>query len=145
MREQSFSFADQRVLKTLFTPTAPAVSPGFKRESGEYLSTDRPKAPERVMRLLSPFDFEWNKFMAYMGPGAMVSIAYIDPGNIDIDIQAGAQFAYSLVWFLPFSVVIKNQHKMKNFKIEKNKNVLTILKIKKYKINLKNCKDQKCN
>ena len=28
----------------------------------------------------------------------MISIAYLDPGNLETDLQAGAQFDYKLAW-----------------------------------------------
>lgn len=35
-----------------------------------------------------------------MGPGFLVSIAYIDPGNFETDLQAGAQYKYGLLWII---------------------------------------------
>ncbi len=35
-----------------------------------------------------------------------MSIAYIDPGNIESDLQAGAQGGYTLVWVLFWSTVL---------------------------------------
>ncbi|CDP20716.1 unnamed protein product [Coffea canephora] len=35
-----------------------------------------------------------------MGPGFLVSIAYIDPGNFQTDLQAGAQYKYGLLWII---------------------------------------------
>lgn len=35
---------------------------------------------------------------AYLGPGLIVSMAYMDPGNYGTDIQSGAQFNYDLLW-----------------------------------------------
>ncbi|XP_068654684.1 metal transporter Nramp6-like [Aristolochia californica] len=42
----------------------------------------------------------WKNFFAYMGPGFLVSIAYIDPGNFETDLQAGAQYKYELLWII---------------------------------------------
>ncbi|GFZ03996.1 NRAMP metal ion transporter 6 [Actinidia rufa] len=42
----------------------------------------------------------WRNFFAYMGPGFLVSIAYIDPGNFETDLQAGAQYKYGLLWII---------------------------------------------
>ncbi|CAL5361611.1 unnamed protein product [Camellia sinensis] len=36
----------------------------------------------------------WRNLFAYIGPGFLVSIAYIDPGNFETDLQAGAQYKY---------------------------------------------------
>ncbi|KAF9507186.1 hypothetical protein BS47DRAFT_1377964 [Hydnum rufescens UP504] len=37
------------------------------------------------------------KFSFFVGPGAMVSVAYIDPGNYSTGISAGASFRYDLL------------------------------------------------
>lgn len=42
----------------------------------------------------------WRKFAAYVGPGFMVCIAYIDPGNLETDLQSGAQYKYELLWVI---------------------------------------------
>ncbi|KAG6543804.1 hypothetical protein Mapa_014644 [Marchantia paleacea] len=42
----------------------------------------------------------WRKLMAYVGPGFLVSIAYIDPGNFESDLQAGARYQYQLLWVI---------------------------------------------
>jgi NRAMP (natural resistance-associated macrophage protein)-like metal ion transporter len=44
--------------------------------------------------------FSWKKLWAYTGPGWLMSIAYLDPGNLESDLQAGAQAGYSLIWVL---------------------------------------------
>lgn len=36
----------------------------------------------------------------YMGPGWLMSIAYLDPGNLEADLQAGAYAGYELLWVL---------------------------------------------
>lgn len=50
--------------------------------------------------------FNWRTLLAYMGPGFLVSIAYIDPGNLDTDIQAGANFQFSLIWVLVLATIL---------------------------------------
>ncbi|XP_052183979.1 metal transporter Nramp6-like [Diospyros lotus] len=42
----------------------------------------------------------WRNLFAYMGPGFLVSIAYIDPGNFETDLQSGAQYKYGLLWII---------------------------------------------
>lgn len=39
----------------------------------------------------------WRKLMAFMGPGLMVAVGYMDPGNWATDIAGGAQFGYTLL------------------------------------------------
>ncbi|CAN6247784.1 unnamed protein product [Urochloa humidicola] len=40
----------------------------------------------------------WRKFLAHVGPGALVAIGFLDPSNIETDLQAGAEFKYELLW-----------------------------------------------
>ncbi|KAJ7568477.1 hypothetical protein O6H91_01G034000 [Diphasiastrum complanatum] len=42
----------------------------------------------------------WKKLLAYAGPGFLVCIAYIDPGNFESDLQSGAQYKYELLWVI---------------------------------------------
>ncbi|KAF2321492.1 hypothetical protein GH714_000111 [Hevea brasiliensis] len=42
----------------------------------------------------------WKNLFAYMGPGFLVSIAYIDPGNFETDLQSGAEYKYELLWII---------------------------------------------
>lgn len=51
-------------------------------------------------RAASPTTFSWNRLLVFMGPGFLVSTSFVDPGNFDTDIQAGAQFRYELVYVL---------------------------------------------
>ncbi|MGQ9872924.1 Nramp family divalent metal transporter [Leptodesmis sp.] len=39
----------------------------------------------------------WCKLMAYAGPGYLVSVGYMDPGNWATDIAGGSQFGYTLL------------------------------------------------
>ncbi len=39
----------------------------------------------------------WRKLLAYSGPGYLVSIGYMDPGNWATDLAGGAQFGYALL------------------------------------------------
>jgi len=40
----------------------------------------------------------WRRYLAFVGPAVVVSIAYIDPGNFATNIQAGAKYGYGLLW-----------------------------------------------
>ncbi|RUS18531.1 metal Ion transporter family [Endogone sp. FLAS-F59071] len=54
--------------------------------------------------------YSWAKLWKYTGPGWLIfspftfptlrSIAYLDPGNLESDLQAGAVAGYSLLWLL---------------------------------------------
>lgn len=39
----------------------------------------------------------WRKLVAFLGPGLMISVGYMDPGNWATDIAGGAQFGYTLL------------------------------------------------
>ncbi len=39
----------------------------------------------------------WQKLMAFSGPGLMVAVGYMDPGNWATDLAGGAQFGYALL------------------------------------------------
>ncbi|WP_230654055.1 Nramp family divalent metal transporter [Chryseobacterium sp. LC2016-27] len=39
----------------------------------------------------------WRKYLAFAGPGLMVAVGYMDPGNWATDIAGGAQFGYTLL------------------------------------------------
>jgi hypothetical protein len=44
--------------------------------------------------------FSFLKLWKYTGPGWLMSIAYLDPGNIAGDLQAGTYGGYGLIWSL---------------------------------------------
>ncbi|KAJ6685369.1 SOLUTE CARRIER PROTEIN FAMILY 11 MEMBER [Salix purpurea] len=54
----------------------------------------------------------WRKFLSYVGPGFLVSLAYLDPGNLETDLQAGANHGYELLWVilvgLIFALIIQS-------------------------------------
>lgn len=53
-----------------------------------------------IDQIIVPQEKSWKNLFAYMGPGFLVSIAYIDPGNFETDLQSGAQFKYELLWII---------------------------------------------
>ncbi|PAA71775.1 hypothetical protein BOX15_Mlig002722g3, partial [Macrostomum lignano] len=44
--------------------------------------------------------FSLRKLWAYTGPGFLMSIAYLDPGNIESDLQTGTLARFDLLWLL---------------------------------------------
>jgi hypothetical protein len=46
------------------------------------------------------------KFCKFMGPGALISVAYIDPDNYQTAISAGAEFGYKLLFIVLVSNLI---------------------------------------
>lgn len=52
------------------------------------------------------YKFSFKKLWAFTGPGFLMSIAYLDPGNIESDLQQGAVAQYKLIWILFLSTVM---------------------------------------
>ncbi|GAA0171662.1 secondary carrier transporter [Lithospermum erythrorhizon] len=50
--------------------------------------------------------FKWKKLWLFSGPGFLMSIAFLDPGNLEGDLQAGAIAGYSLLWLLLWATVM---------------------------------------
>nr|WNH25165.1 natural resistance-associated macrophage protein 7 [Fagopyrum tataricum] len=54
----------------------------------------------------------WRNFLAFVGPGFLVSLAYLDPANMEADMNAGAVYKYELLWVtlvgLIFALVIQS-------------------------------------
>lgn len=46
------------------------------------------------------------KFAKFTGPGAIISVAYIDPDNYQSDLTAGALFEYKLLCAVVFSNLV---------------------------------------
>ena len=44
--------------------------------------------------------FNLRTLWRFMGPGFLMCIAYVDPGNFESDLQAGVLFGYKLLWVL---------------------------------------------
>ncbi len=42
----------------------------------------------------------WRKFLAFAGPGFMVSVGYMDPGNWATDLAGGSRYGYALLWVI---------------------------------------------
>jgi manganese transport protein len=45
-------------------------------------------------------------FLKYIGPGLLVTVGFIDPGNWASNIAAGAQYGYVLLWMVTLSTVM---------------------------------------
>ncbi len=68
-------------------------SPGAWRRSGGLVSL-----PESHRSIVVPADASfWRKLAAFSGPGFLVAVGYMDPGNWATDLAGGAQFGYTLL------------------------------------------------
>ncbi|KAJ8788994.1 hypothetical protein J1605_022400 [Eschrichtius robustus] len=50
--------------------------------------------------------FSFRKLWAFTGPGFLMSIAYLDPGNIESDLQSGAVAGFKLLWVLLMATIV---------------------------------------
>ncbi|PHT83906.1 Metal transporter Nramp1 [Capsicum chinense] len=68
--------------------------------------------PNNVHHHIEQQKHGWKNFFAYVGPGFLVSLAYLDPGNLETDLQAGANHGYELLWVvligLIFALIIQS-------------------------------------
>ncbi len=69
------------------TPRSPALTPGV-------FHAGPAATPERFMRGLPSFA---RKLAAFSGPGYLVAVGYMDPGNWATDIAGGSRFGYALM------------------------------------------------
>jgi manganese transport protein len=70
----------------------------IKPEPGWRLSTESPSLPEahRTVTVPKGIGF-WRKMLAFSGPGYLVAVGYMDPGNWATDLAGGSQFGYALL------------------------------------------------
>ncbi|KAK1942466.1 Metal transporter nramp1 [Phytophthora citrophthora] len=75
----------------------PINAEGFPSYNMDKTSVYDAEAPDEDA---AAFGFSWRTLWAYAGPGWLMSIAYVDPGNLESDLQAGAYGGYQLIWVL---------------------------------------------
>ncbi|TBL81631.1 Nramp family divalent metal transporter [Paenibacillus thalictri] len=72
--------------------TAPAANKGWK------INVTQPSLPEAYRSMKVPKKGSWfRKFLAFVGPGYLVAVGYMDPGNWATDIAGGSMFGYTLL------------------------------------------------
>jgi hypothetical protein len=52
------------------------------------------------------FEFRWRRFWRFLGPGFLISLAYLDPGNLEANLQSGAYTGLRLTWVLWWATVL---------------------------------------
>jgi manganese transport protein len=66
--------------------------------SGPKAGPVQASLPEVHRSVLVPADASfWRKLLAFSGPGFLVAVGYMDPGNWATDLAGGAQFGYTLL------------------------------------------------
>lgn len=59
-----------------------------------------------LVDLVAQEGFSFRKLWAFTGPGFLMSIAYLDPGNIESDLQSGVVARYKLLWVLLTATIL---------------------------------------
>ena len=62
------------------------------------MRTDEPTHARQAARLGA-----FRRFLGFVGPGFLVSVGYMDPGNWATDLAGGSQFGYALLWVILLS------------------------------------------
>ena len=50
--------------------------------------------------------FKAREFLRYIGPGILVTVGFIDPGNWAANMAAGADYGYKLLWMVTLSTIM---------------------------------------
>src|SRR5688500_17370220 len=82
-------------------PSESETSTAVRREKGArgWRSTpDAPSLREVHGSIAVPTDANfWRKLFAFAGPGYLVAVGYMDPGNWATDLAGGARYGYALL------------------------------------------------
>lgn len=81
------------------TDLSPTLDQGWRNNT-----SDRPSLSEVHRSLVVPKTGTWlRKFLAFVGPGYLVAVGYMDPGNWATDIAGGSLFGYKLLSIIMLS------------------------------------------
>lgn len=68
---------------------------------GSEASGTAPSLPEAYRSINTNKGASWLKrFLSFAGPGYLVSVGYMDPGNWGTDLAGGAKYGYALLWVI---------------------------------------------
>lgn len=77
------------------------IANGDSQQLDTYFADERVRIPETEGE-----GFSFRKLWAFTGPGFLMSIAFLDPGNIESDLESGNVAQYKLLWVLLVSTVL---------------------------------------
>src|SRR3954464_613755 len=78
--------------------SSPPTNDVVRPSSGWQSSPKLPSLPEVHGSIAIPHGAGfWRKLMAFAGPGYLVAVGYMDPGNWATDIAGGARYGYTLL------------------------------------------------
>ena len=74
----------------------PTIDPA-PGDRGWRLPAAAPSLPEVHQSITVPKHLGfWRKLLAFSGPGYLVAVGYMDPGNWATDLAGGSKFGYTL-------------------------------------------------
>src|SRR5438132_13342586 len=65
--------------------------------SGWRRPVSTPSLPEVYSSISVAHAGFWRKLLAFSGPGLLIAVGYMDPGNWATDLEGGARFGYTLL------------------------------------------------
>ncbi|XP_019112422.1 natural resistance-associated macrophage protein 2 isoform X1 [Larimichthys crocea] len=92
---------DNGVQTNQYSAISPPASPDTQDEPFSTYFEEKVAIPSDVSQV-----FSFRKLWAFTGPGFLMSIAYLDPGNIESDLQSGAKAGFKLLWVLLGATII---------------------------------------
>ncbi|KAL0978246.1 hypothetical protein UPYG_G00167940 [Umbra pygmaea] len=99
-QENGVTQSTQGQYSSIAPPASPVAGPLDQEQFSTYFEEKVP-VPEDVTKI-----FSFRKLWAFTGPGFLMSIAYLDPGNIESDLQSGAKAGFKLLWVLLGATII---------------------------------------
>lgn len=106
-----------RLLPLSTPPNSDAVPSQLRENNGDDVDDEEAAYEARDKILIADFEldssnysgvppFSFKKLWMFTGPGFLMSIAFLDPGNLEGDLQAGAIAGYSLLWLLMWATAM---------------------------------------
>src|SRR6266702_4005636 len=82
--------------------TGSGLSPrAMSTEFSVNIATQEPSLPELHSSVrISRSPLYWRRLLGFIGPGFLISVGYMDPGNWATDIAGGSRFGYSLLFVI---------------------------------------------
>ncbi|XP_012584434.1 PREDICTED: natural resistance-associated macrophage protein 1 [Condylura cristata] len=98
--------AGDREPQRLSRPNYGSISSPPSSESQQVPPEDTYLSEKIPVPDTGPGTFSLRKLWAFTGPGFLMSIAFLDPGNIESDLQTGAVAGFKLLWVLLWATVL---------------------------------------
>lgn len=106
----SFEFCDGDVLttsnKSLQPYTTPLENRDSHRDKNDAIRLSESYGMPPNLTRMQKVKFLFLKYAKFVGPGLMVSVAYMDPGNYSTDVAAGAEKRFALLFVILLSNIL---------------------------------------